>query len=205
MPGSRRIPGGDPFGGASAGSGGGPKEPSGTDESRAARFEKEAQELATQVTFLEEEVLMLRRKLTESPRHLRSLEDRLGQAQAMVAQLTSQNEKLVVTLREARDQILALKEEVDRLAQPPSGYGVFLAAHDDGSIDVFHGGRKLRVAPAAAEWNGGRMVRATADFIARRDANGWRSERIADRCQPLTNCRRHSGANSCAWRCCARR
>ena len=146
MPGSRRIPGGDPFGGASAGSGGGPKEPSDTDESRAARFEKEAQELATQVTFLEEEVLMLRRKLTESPRHLRSLEDRLGQAQAMVAQLTSQNEKLVVTLREARDQILALKEEVDRLAQPPSGYGVFLAAHDDGSIDVFHGGRKLRVA-----------------------------------------------------------
>ena len=146
MTGSRRLPGGDPFGSASAGSGGGPKEPSDTDDSRAARFEKEAQQLATQVTFLEEEVLMLRRKLTESPRHLRSLEDRLGQAQASVAQLTSQNEKLVVTLREARDQIVALKEEVDRLAQPPSGYGVFLAAHDDGSIDVFHGGRKLRVA-----------------------------------------------------------
>ena len=30
------------------------------------------------------------------------------------------------TLREARDQIMKLKEEVDRLAQPPAGFGTFL-------------------------------------------------------------------------------
>jgi proteasome-associated ATPase len=56
----------------------------------------------------------------------------------------------VATLREARDQIVALKEEVDRLAQPPSGYGVFLARHEDDTVDVFTGGRKLRVTVSPA-------------------------------------------------------
>jgi proteasome-associated ATPase len=115
-------------------------------ETRASRNEKDVHELTTQVSFLEEEVSMLRRRLTESPRHLRVLEERLAEAQSRVATLTERNEKLTSTLREARDQVVALKEEVDRLAQPPSGYGVFLQTYDDGSVDVFTGGRKLRVA-----------------------------------------------------------
>jgi len=58
----------------------------------------------------------------------------------------TKNDRLASTLREARDQILALKEEIDRLAQPPSGFGVFLERHDDDTVDIFTGGRKLRVA-----------------------------------------------------------
>jgi proteasome-associated ATPase len=115
-------------------------------EIRASRYEKDVHELTTQVSFLEEEVSMLRRRLTESPRHLRVLEERLAEAQSRVATLTERNEKLTGTLREARDQVIALKEEVDRLAQPPSGYGVFLQTFEDGTVDVFTGGRKLRVA-----------------------------------------------------------
>jgi proteasome-associated ATPase len=115
-------------------------------ETRASRYEKDVHDLTTQVSFLEEEVAMLRRRLTESPRHLRVLEERLAEAQSRVAALSERNEKLTTTLREARDQVVALKEEVDRLAQPPSGYGVFLTAYEDGSVDVFTGGRKLRVA-----------------------------------------------------------
>ena len=115
-------------------------------ETRASRYEKDVHDLTTQVSFLEEEVAMLRRRLTESPRHFRVLEERLAEAQSRVATLTERNEKLTGTLREARDQVVALKEEVDRLAQPPSGYGVFLTAYDDGTVDVFTGGRKLRVA-----------------------------------------------------------
>jgi proteasome-associated ATPase len=114
-------------------------------EARAARFEKEAHELTTQLAFLEEEVALLRRKLTDSPRQVRQLEERLTEAQTNLAGVVSQNERLVATLKEAREQIVALKEEVDRLAQPPSGYGSFLTAHDDGTVDVFTGGRKLRV------------------------------------------------------------
>ena len=58
-------------------------------QARAARLEKEAHELATQVSFLEEEVAMLRRKLTESPRQVRVLEERLAAAQQTMAQLTA--------------------------------------------------------------------------------------------------------------------
>jgi len=111
----------------------------------AARYEKDAAALATQVSFLEEEVTLLRRRLTDSPRHLRVLEERLAEAQHTVSGLSGQNDRLASTLKEARDQIVALKEEVDRLAQPPSGFGVFLGRRDDGTVDVFTGGRKLRV------------------------------------------------------------
>ncbi|MGH8826057.1 MAG: proteasome ATPase, partial [Jiangellaceae bacterium] len=79
---------------------------------------REASELASEVAFLE----------------------------ARLASANAQNERLAATLREARDQIVALKEEIDRLAQPPSGFGVYLSGYDDGTVDVFTGGRKLRVA-----------------------------------------------------------
>jgi proteasome-associated ATPase len=104
-----------------------------------------AEELAAQVRFLEAEVTDLRRRLTDSPVHSRALEQRLADTQRSLAAVTSQNERLAQTLREARDQILSLKEEVDRLAQPPAGFGTFLTANDDGSVDIFTGGRKLRV------------------------------------------------------------
>ncbi|MBI2245047.1 MAG: proteasome ATPase, partial [Nocardioides sp.] len=103
------------------------------------------EELASQVRLLEDEVSDLRRRLTESPGGSRGLELRLADAQRSLAGVTSQNERLAQTLREARDQIMKLKEEVDRLAQPPAGFGTFLARNDDDSIDVFTGGRKLRV------------------------------------------------------------
>ncbi|HEX6498182.1 MAG TPA: proteasome ATPase [Micromonosporaceae bacterium] len=119
-------------------------------ETRAARWEKEANDLSTQVAFLQEELALVRRKLTESPRHVRQLEERLTATQAQLARLTENNERLVATLKEARAQIVTLKEEIDRLAQPPSGYGVFLEKHDDGTVDVFTGGRKLRVALSPA-------------------------------------------------------
>ena len=110
----------------------------------------DAAELRAQVGFLDEEVSMLRRKLADSPRQLRALEERLHEVQQSLAGTTGQNDRLVSTLKEARDQIVALREEVDRLAQPPSGYGTFLELHEDGTVDVFTGGRKLRVTVSPA-------------------------------------------------------
>jgi proteasome-associated ATPase len=103
------------------------------------------EELESQLGFLEDEVNDLRRRLAESPVHSRSLEQRLVETQRSLAAVTAQNERLAQTLREARDQIMTLKEEVDRLAQPPAGFGTFLSRNEDDSIDVFTGGRKLRV------------------------------------------------------------
>ncbi|WP_051461652.1 proteasome ATPase [Tomitella biformata] len=65
--------------------------------------------------------------------------------QARIESLTTRNAKLMDTLKEARTQLLALREEVDRLGQPPSGYGVFIAAHDDQTADVFTSGRRMRL------------------------------------------------------------
>src|SRR5919112_22653 len=120
--------------------------PEGSDEPRA----KQVAELTAQVSYLEEEVSVLRRKLTDSPRQVRALEERLAQAQQSLAGASGQNDRLVSTLKEARDQIVALKEEVERLAQPPSGYGIFLQRNDDDTIDIFTGGRKLRVTVSPA-------------------------------------------------------
>jgi proteasome-associated ATPase len=83
--------------------------------------------------------------LSDAPQATRFLEQRLAETQSSLASLTSQNERLASTLREARDQIMTLKEEVDRLAQPPTGFGTFLGANDDDTVDVYTGGRKLRV------------------------------------------------------------
>jgi proteasome-associated ATPase len=120
------------------------------DGSLSARHDDQVKGLTTQISFLEEEVAVLRRRLADSPRQARLVEERLRETEARLAALTGQNERLSDTLREARDQIVALKEEVDRLAKPPSGFGVFLGACDDGTADVFTGGRKMRVSVSPA-------------------------------------------------------
>ncbi|MCW2817905.1 MAG: mpa [Marmoricola sp.] len=113
--------------------------------SESATPDPNAAQLRTQVSYLEAEVVELRRRLAGAPGSSRALDQRLLDTQRSLAAVTSQNERLASTLREARDQILTLKEEVDRLAQPPTGFGTFLQRNEDDSVDVFTGGRKLRV------------------------------------------------------------
>ncbi|MFD9006141.1 proteasome ATPase [Streptomyces sp. NPDC059582] len=115
------------------------------DMNRGIRPGRGSDDPAGQIAYLEQEIAVLRRKLADSPRHTRILEERIVELQTNLAGVSAQNERLANTLREARDQIVALKEEVDRLAQPPAGFGVFLVANEDGTADIFTGGRKLRV------------------------------------------------------------
>src|SRR3954466_5489586 len=116
----------------------------GPDENRARR-ERDVAALLSQISYLEEEIGLLRRKVADSPRQVRLLEERIAEAEGRAAFLSERNDKLAGTLREAREQLITLKEEIDRLGQPPSGYGVFLERHEDGTVDIFTGGRKLRV------------------------------------------------------------
>src|SRR3712207_6187425 len=88
----------------------------------------------------------LRRRLQDAPKRVRTLEEKLLETKGQLSQAVSQNEKLTYTLREAREHIAALREEVDKLTQPPSAYGTFLAVNEDGTADVFSAGRKMRVA-----------------------------------------------------------
>src|ERR1700722_5801238 len=94
----------------------------------------------------EEEIAQLRHRLAEAPQRVRILEERLLEVKGQLAQAVSQNEKLTFTLQQAKENIAALREEVDKLSQPPSAYGTFLQANEDGSVDVFASGRKMRVA-----------------------------------------------------------
>ncbi|MDT4913444.1 MAG: proteasome-associated ATPase, partial [Pseudonocardiales bacterium] len=122
------------------------QEPRGGQDSPRAQGSPGDADLRRRTAFLEQELELLRAKASESPRHMRLLEDRLAEAQSRVAALSDRNDRLADTLREARDQMVQLKEEIDRLAQPPSGYGVFLEGFEDGTVDIFTTGRKLRVA-----------------------------------------------------------
>ncbi|MGW0026927.1 proteasome ATPase [Rhodococcus sp. NPDC003383] len=94
---------------------------------------------AREIDELRTEVAALRRRLAEPSDQVRDLEARLDS-------LTVRNGKLMETLKEARQQLITLREEVDRLGQPPSGYGVLLSTFEDQTVDVFTSGRKMRVA-----------------------------------------------------------
>ncbi len=116
------------------------------DDAKQAALEHEAAELREQAIVLEEEVVALRRRLQDAPKRVRTLEEKLLETKGQLAQAVSQNERLTYTLREAREHIAKLREEVDKLTQPPSAYGTYLDTNDDGTVDVFSGGRKMRVA-----------------------------------------------------------
>jgi proteasome-associated ATPase len=115
---------------------------------QAEQREKQVHELQTQISFLEEEVGLLRRRLTNAPRQVQLLEEKLVETREALARATGQNEKLADALRDEKQRIETLAEEVEKLSQPPATFGVYVGSNDDGSVDVVTAGRKMRVMPA---------------------------------------------------------
>lgn len=62
-----------------------------------------------------------------------------------IADAKDQNEKLVRMLQGAKKEILSLREEVEKLSAPPNGYGVFSSVNEDGTVNIYIGGRKMKV------------------------------------------------------------
>jgi proteasome-associated ATPase len=73
------------------------------------------------------------------------VEDRFRESDHRLVQAFTQNEKLRHALHEARAEITALREEVATLCAPPSTYGVYLSANEDGTVDILAQGRKVKV------------------------------------------------------------
>jgi len=94
---------------------------------RAEEYERELEKLHVQIASMEQEVRDLR------------------QSRVQLEQAYKQNEKLVAALQEAKQQIEALKIEVEKLSAPPSTYGIFSSVNEDKTINVFVGGRKMKV------------------------------------------------------------
>ena len=74
------------------------------------------------------------------------MEEKLKETKKLLSKAASENKNLVSLLQETRSQIASLKTEVEKLSQPPSGYGIFLGDNSDGTADIQSAGRKLRVA-----------------------------------------------------------
>jgi proteasome-associated ATPase len=112
---------------------------------RLTEYEIQLQDLQAYVRSLEAETVHLRKKLEDTPKDFMVLENKLREANRQLVQAFNQNEKLVNALYEAREQITALKEEVDKLCAPPSTYGVYLSPNDDATVNILSQGRKVKV------------------------------------------------------------
>ncbi|MEK7702510.1 MAG: proteasome ATPase [Nitrospirota bacterium] len=96
-------------------------------ESKIMEYEREIEKLLIQVTAMEEELKELR------------------QSRSVLSQALKQNERLTGALGEAKNQIEALKKEVEKLTAPPATYAIYAGAEQDGSVSVFISGRKMKV------------------------------------------------------------
>ncbi|HLG22077.1 MAG TPA: proteasome ATPase [Candidatus Manganitrophaceae bacterium] len=96
-------------------------------EAKIIEYEREMEKLLVQIASMEVELKELRQSRTQ------------------LDQAFKQNEKLAASLLEAKNRIEALKMEVEKLTTPPASYAIFSGANEDGTVNVFVGGRKMKV------------------------------------------------------------
>lgn len=113
------------------------------------------------------EIADLRDRVSRHPRELSALERRLADARAEGRQVAAQNERLSLTLREARDRLVALKAQMDALGEPPVGFGTLerLLPPEPGAelrlAEIHTQGRKVRTAIAMEEVDEDELVPGT--------------------------------------------
>ncbi|MDD5433864.1 MAG: proteasome ATPase [Nitrospira sp.] len=98
-----------------------------SNDTKISEYEKEIENLCEHIKNLEEEI------------------HRLYESKYKLDSAFKQNEKLSLALQEAREQMQLLKKEVEKLTAPPASYGVFSDVNEDGTINVYSSGRKLKV------------------------------------------------------------
>jgi len=100
---------------------------SGGSESKLVEYEREIEKLLVQVDALEQELKNLRQVRTQMDHAIK------------------QNEKLTAALVEAKHHIDTLKKEVEKLTAPPASYAIYAGPNEDGTINVYVSGRKMKV------------------------------------------------------------
>ncbi len=96
-------------------------------EMRLVEYEREIEKLQVQVASMEQEI------------------GQSAQVRVQLEQSFRQNEKLAAALVEAKHRIEALKIEVEKLAAPPASYATFSEVNQDGTINVYVSGRKMKI------------------------------------------------------------
>jgi len=103
------------------------------------------EELRATLSNALEEIDSLKHRLRDQPARAEALEEELLEARGQLTQSRSSNEKLSSAMQQTRDQLAVLREEVERLTQPPAVYGTFSNFNEDGTVDIIATGRKMRV------------------------------------------------------------
>jgi proteasome-associated ATPase len=85
------------------------------------------------------------RDIDQANARIERLEEKLLESRAALAQAKSNNEKLAYTVQQTREHLTTLRQEVDKLSQPPAVYGTFVGDNNDGTVDIIANGRKMRV------------------------------------------------------------
>ncbi len=139
---------------------------------------EEFEQLQLELRHALEELDAFKRRSEEYPSRVEALEEQLLETRGQLTQARSNNEKLTITIQQTREQIAALREEVEKLTQPPSVYGTFLDFNADGSVDIFASGRKMRVAlhpgidPGQVDRGSEVVLNESFTVIAVRDPDG---------------------------------
>ena len=97
-----------------------------SEQSELAKALSELQELKAHADLLGERNAQLRETNSLAPRRINLLEEKLKETKKLLSKAASENKNLVSLLQETRSQIASLKTEVEKLSQPPSGYGIYL-------------------------------------------------------------------------------
>ena len=100
---------------------------------------------ADEISELKAEIDRLKQRVAEPSHRIRALEARIIELKGELDGSISRNERLSGTLREAKEQIESLRDDIERLTATPNTYGVVLLGNDDDTFDVISTGRKFRV------------------------------------------------------------
>jgi proteasome-associated ATPase len=133
-----------------------PGEPEGTGEPTTAAptpergapapsYQEEVENLRDAARFFGSDSSEFRRRIDRLLAEFEALRRRYELTREQLYDAERQNEKLVNTLQEAKQQIELLKEEVDKLCAPPNSYGVFQRANKDGTVEILADGKPMRV------------------------------------------------------------
>jgi len=108
-------------------------------------LQEEIEDLREAMRFFGGDSVEFRRRLDRVLAEYEALRRRYQLTRDQLSDAERQNEKLVHTLQEAKQQIELLKEEVDKLCAPPNTYGVFIRANKDGTAELNVDGKAMRV------------------------------------------------------------
>lgn len=109
------------------------------------RYKDEIEAFQAQMKMLEAEIYHLQRRLAQTPKEFEFLRFKLDQSREQFGQAHHQNQRMVEALQQAKEQIARLREEVEKLSAPPSPYGIFTSINPDGTVNIYTGGRKMKV------------------------------------------------------------